>query len=94
MDTSKMEQVTLTVVSNDGDTAICTVMINGKIVDTAKFEREEENRHDFQNGLLAVGSQQVGGRIEADDDTFEDMKQEAYKTRVPTKSPRCNGNNS
>src|ERR1035437_2817417 len=72
-----LEECTLTIVSNDGDTALADVFVQGEKVDTASFEREEESVRDFCKSF-PVGRVTQGKRAVSTEQEFE---RQAEKTK-------------
>jgi len=89
------EQVTLRVISNDGDTAVCVATVNGNVVDEVQFVREKDSREVFLSNLK-VGTAQAGVRKVTDDNGFEDAKQLAsvHRQEVNVKPRKCRGRNN
>jgi hypothetical protein len=95
MDSTKdTEKVILTVVSKDGDTAICTVTINGNVVDEAKFERQEDSKEEFLKSFTIGTTNEAISKV-VDDEGFADLQDEAFILRQEAKGKhtpsRCRG---
>jgi len=82
------ETVTLLVVSNSGDEAMCDVILNEEVVEQAEFPREEVSRDQFLKDFK-VGSTQTCSRAETTPEEHEKMCEEAARNRLATKPSRC-----
>jgi hypothetical protein len=95
MDSTKnAERCMLTVVSNDGDIAICTASVNGTVVDTVEFEREEDSRAEFLASFTVGTINEAISKV-VDDEGLADLKDEAFILRQEAKGKqkprRCQG---
>lgn len=86
--TSQLEKVVLTALKNDGDVAVCSVTLEGRLLtDEVRFEREERSREKFLADL-AVGKSQESERFKSTRGDFENAREALFQSRA-TKTNRC-----